>query len=121
MQTEAETLDELTTQPYQIQKAYKEAMEQFISKKISEAELFEKIKIIKVPKIPEAIYLCSAVIKKELQGRGLATQASIRLINKISKNSKQKPILFYWAWSKNGEKLANKLARLTNLELKFRK
>ena len=101
--------------------ATKELMDKFISKKISEAELFEKIKISNVPQIPEAIYLCSAVIKKEFRGKGLATQASIKLINKFIDNSRQKPILFYWAWSNEGEKLAIKMAKLTNLELKYRK
>ena len=98
----------------------KKLMKDFLSKKISEKELFEQIKNTKIKK-PEAIYLCASVVKKEFRRRGLATSAFVKIINKIIYNIKTKPILFYWGYSKEGERLAEKVANLTGLKLRARK
>lgn len=74
----------------------KKLMNDFLNKKINEAELFEGIKKIKLVKIPETIYLCASFLKEDFRGRGLATKAFIKSINKITKNGEYKPILFYW-------------------------
>ena len=96
-------------------------MDLFISIKINERELFERIKKIKFDKELEVLYLCSTVIKKEFRKKGLATEASLKLINKLTNNLDKRPILFYENYSKEGETIANKLANKTGLKLLSRK
>ncbi len=93
-------------------------MNKFIQRRINESKLFEEIKRMKIPKNPEAIYLCAAFIKKEYQNKGLATNACLNMIDKITQKGKNKPILFYLKFSEEGEKVATKISRLTGLELK---
>ncbi|MFA5856312.1 MAG: GNAT family N-acetyltransferase [Candidatus Pacearchaeota archaeon] len=95
-------------------------MDCFLSKKINEAELFEEIKKMKLKDTPETIYLCAAVLKEEFRGKGLATTAFVKAINKIIQNGKNKPILFYWKYSEEGGKLSQRVAKFTGLELKIR-
>lgn len=96
-------------------------MDEFISKEINEAKLFEKIKNLNTKRIPETIYLCASVIKEEFRGKGLSTTATIKIIRKVTDNLKKKPILFFWGYSKNGKKTAKKVSKLINLKLKERK
>lgn len=99
----------------------KKLMNDFLEKRITEAALFEEIKALNPSKPPETIYLCSSIIKKEYQGRGLATTAFVKAISKITKKSKTKPVLFYEGYSEEGEKVARKVATMTGLELRARK
>ncbi len=93
-------------------------MEQFLSLEIDEATLFEEIKGMSRLSPPEAIYLCSAVLKEEYRGRGLATLAFVKSISQIKGDSD--PILFYWKFSDEGERLAKRVARQMGLELRAR-
>lgn len=99
----------------------KKLMEEFVNNKITEAELVEQIKKIQFSGVPESIYLCSVIVDKKFQGRGLATSACIKIINKVTDNGKQKPVLFYWEYFDEGGKLARKIAKLAGLELRVRK
>lgn len=99
----------------------KKLMNSFISGKINERELFEKIKQEKIQQFPEAIYLCSAVIKKEFRRKGLVKEAFLKSLNKIISNSNKRPILFYESYSAEGNSLAKKIADLIGLTLKSRK
>jgi hypothetical protein len=92
-------------------------MNEFITKKIDEATLIAKIKKSKIPKSPDAIYLCASIVKKEFRGKGLATIASVKMISKIINKSKVKPCLFYWEYSKEGGKLDRRIANETGLKL----
>lgn len=96
-------------------------MNQFVNKEINEARLFEEIKKVKWKGCPESIYFCSVIIKSEFRRKGLASLAAEKTINKITKNGKYKPNLFYWAYSKAGEKMGAKLASIHNLKLFKRK
>ena len=96
-------------------------MDKFMSNKINESELFKEIKKLKLTDTPETIYLCASVVKKEFRRQGLATKAFVKMIDKITSNEKKKPILFAWAYSKEGGKLARKIAEITELKLKERK
>ncbi|MFA5174366.1 MAG: GNAT family N-acetyltransferase [Candidatus Pacearchaeota archaeon] len=97
----------------------KRLMASFLSKKINEAEMFEDIKKLDLNKRPETIYLCASVLREDYRGKGLATTAFIKAINRITKNT-YNPILFYWKYSEEGRSLLKRVAKLTNLELKER-
>jgi len=99
--------------------ATKLLMKKFIMHKINEEQLFKKVQNLINFKNFETLYLCSAFIKPEFRGKGLATKGFTKSIKKITKN-KQKPTLFYWAYSKEGNKLALKIAKLTKLKIKKR-
>lgn len=98
----------------------KELMHQFISKEITEAQLFEKIKISQAYKTREAIYFCSVFVRPEFRGRGLALESLTFAIRNSFDLSKSPP-LFYWAYSKEGDALAKRLAHDLKLPLFKRK
>ena len=96
-------------------------MDSFVKKRISEATLVKNIKKMKLTEIPEAIYLCASVIREDFRGRGLATSAFVKAINKITHSRKEKPALFCWEYSEEGGKLARRVADKTSLKLRIRK
>lgn len=88
-------------------------MNQFINKKISERELYE---LTPLNAKYEAIYMCSALLLEEFRGKGIAQCLAIKAIEGIQLGHSIKA-LFLWAFSKEGEKLAEKIAGLTGLPL----
>ena len=88
-------------------------MHQFISKEISERELYE---LTPLNTKYEAIYMCSALLLEEFRGKGIAQNLAVKAIESIQKDHSIKA-LFFWAFSKEGEKLAAKLSLLTELPL----
>ena len=80
----------------------KELMEAFLAGDLSERQLFEA-----TPEKGEyqAIYLCSALVLPEQQRMGLAKRMLVKSIEAIRANH---PItdLFFWPFSKEGERLA---------------
>jgi hypothetical protein len=88
-------------------------MNQFINKKISERELYE---LTPLNAKYEAIYMCSALLLEEFRGKGIAQGLAIKAIEGIQLGHSIKA-LFLWAFSKEGEKLAEKIAGLTGLPL----
>ena len=88
-------------------------MNQFIEQKISEKELYE---LTPLNTKYEAIYLCSALLMEEFRGKGIAQELCIEAIEGIKKAHSIKA-LFFWAFSKEGEKLAEKISRLIDLPL----
>ncbi len=99
--------------------ANKIIMNQFLSKKITERELFEKVKKEINYEIFNTIYLCSCFVKKEYRGKGLAVQAWRESILKIIGKRKVKPILFVWTQTKEGENTAKKVASNLKFPLKI--
>jgi len=88
-------------------------MNQFINKKISERELYEQTPLnIKY----EAIYMCSALLLEEFRGKGIAQTLGLKAIENIKKDHSIKA-LFFWSFSKEGEKLAKKASDLMGLPL----
>src|ERR1700758_1614728 len=76
-------------------------MQKFLSKEISEKELFYQTPIgIKY----EAVYLCSAMVLPEYRTKGIAKRLTIESINKIREDHPIKT-LFVWPFSKEGEGL----------------
>lgn len=88
-------------------------MTQFNNQKISERELYE---LTPMHTNYEAIYLCSALLLEEFRGKGIAQRLAIAAIESIQKTHPIKA-LFLWAFSKEGEKLAEKVAALSDLPL----
>ncbi len=88
-------------------------MTQFINKEISERELYE---LTPLNTKYEAIYLCSALLLEEFRGKGIAQRLGLKAIESI-KIAHSIKALFYWSFSKEGEKLANKASELMGLPL----
>jgi predicted GNAT family acetyltransferase len=88
-------------------------MSKFIEQKISERELYE---LTPLNTKYEAIYLCSALLLEEFRGKGIAQNLAIQAIENIKTDHNIKA-LFFWAFSKEGEKLAEKLSGLMGLPL----
>jgi predicted GNAT family acetyltransferase len=88
-------------------------MIKFINKTISERELYE---LTPMDAKYEAIYLCSALLLEEFRGKGIAQNLAVKAIESIRIDH---PIeaLFFWAFSKEGQKLAEKVSRLIGLPL----
>jgi predicted GNAT family acetyltransferase len=88
-------------------------MSKFIDQKISERELYE---LTPLNTKYEAIYLCSALLLEEFRGKGVAQKLAVEAIENIKTDHNIKA-LFFWAFSKEGEKLAEKLSGLMGLPL----
>jgi hypothetical protein len=88
-------------------------MTQIINHKISERQLYE---LTPLNTKYEAIYLCSALLLEEFRGKGIAQGLAIKAIESIKLDHSIKA-LFLWAFSKEGEKLAEKISGLIGLPL----
>jgi len=88
-------------------------MTQFINKEISERELYE---LTPLNTKYEAIYLCSALLLEEFRGKGIAQRVGAKAIENIKLDHSIKA-LFFWSFSKEGEKLADKASDLLGLPL----
>jgi len=95
-------------------------MNDFLAKKINEREMFEGIKKLREYKNPKVIYLCATFVKEQYRGQGLSTTAYVKMIEKIIKEGKIKPILFDWAFTPEGANIGKKIAEKTHLVLKRR-
>jgi hypothetical protein len=88
-------------------------MNKFINKEISERELYE---LTPLNTKYEAIYLCSALLLEEFRGKGIAQRLGVGAIENIKIDHPIKA-LFFWSFSKEGEKLAEKVSSLIGLPL----
>ncbi len=88
-------------------------MELFLKEKINERELLKKTK---PGEKYDAIYLCSALVLPEYRQKGLAKKLICRSVKSIKR---EYPIraLYYWGFSRAGERLARSVARETGLPL----
>lgn len=88
-------------------------MNRFLKKEISETQLLNETK----PGVKyEAIYLCSASVLPEYRRKGLAKQVGNKAIHEIMKDHPIKA-LYYWAFSPEGQALAEKAAKELKLPL----
>ncbi len=97
--------------------ATKDLMKRFLSNKLTEKNMFEEIKNLKFSEKLEAIYICSAMIKKEFRRNKLTLTAAIKLIKNLTNNLSTKPDLFYEPYSKEGDLFAKNLALNLNLKI----
>ncbi|HWY38000.1 MAG TPA: GNAT family N-acetyltransferase [Bacteroidia bacterium] len=92
-------------------------MNEFLQNKITEKELFDKTPI----GIPyEALYLCSAMVLPEYRRKGIAKRLTVEAIKNIGKKHRLQN-LFVWPFSKEGEILAEEIARLVSIKIFKRK
>ena len=91
----------------------RELMEKFISKKITEKELFDKTPL---DISYDALYLCSGLVLEEYQRKGIIKHLALKAIEDIRKDH---PIqfLFNWAFTEGGDRAAEKLSEQTGLPL----
>jgi len=90
-----------------------ELMMQFVERKINEKDILART----VPGSRyEAIYLCSALVLPEYRKKGIAQRLAIAAIKAIQR---EHPLtsLFYWSFSSEGDRLADAVAKVTNLPL----
>lgn len=91
-------------------------MQQFVCSTITEKELFDQTKI---GDAFDALYLCSAFVMPEHRRTGCATAMCVEAVKRISGG---KPMeLFYWAFSKEGEMLAQAVSKKFGVTLHARK
>ena len=88
-------------------------MNRFINKNITEQGLLD-LTPFNTPY--EAIYLCSAMVLSEYRNKGIAKRLTLEAIESIKK---QHPIksLFVWPFTKEGDSLAEHIAKLSSLPL----
>jgi GNAT superfamily N-acetyltransferase len=92
-------------------------MKEFLEKKISEKELFDRTPIgIKY----DALYLCSAMVLEEYRRKGVAKRLTLEAVSRIRESHPIK-YLFVWAFSEAGNQAADALAHITCLPLLKRK
>lgn len=96
-----------------------ELMKQFISKKLNESQLYKEIKKKITYKNFTTIYLCSAFVKPDYRKKGLASKAVMKSIEKIMKNNKI-PTLFFEAYSEDGRKTVEAMAKKLKIQVKER-
>ena len=88
-------------------------MQQFLDRTINEMELYQQTE---PGMVYDAIYLCSAMVLEEFRGKGIAKKLTLEAIESIRIDHPIKT-LFVWAFSREGEGLAEKIAFLTGLPL----
>jgi len=93
-----------------------ELMNKFLDCEITEKQLFEQTPL-KGPY--EAIYLCSAMVLEEYRNKGIASKLALDAIERMRKDNPIKA-LFVWAFSKEGDGMAEKIFQRTGLPLKRR-
>ena len=88
-------------------------MHDFLNGQCSEKELLNRTP---VGGPYQAIYLCSAMVLPEYRNKGIAKKLTLNAIASIQKTH---PIeaLFVWPFSKEGEKLSEKIAEQTGIKL----
>ncbi|MGZ3864831.1 MAG: hypothetical protein ACXVPN_16320 [Bacteroidia bacterium] len=90
-----------------------ELMHKFLEKEISEKQLYEKTPLhIKY----QAIYLCSAMVLSEYRRKGIAKRLTVEAVTGICREHPVKT-LFVWPFSKEGDALAEEIAKLCGLPL----
>lgn len=90
-----------------------ELMNRFLEKQISEKELFH---LTPVHSSYDAIYLCSALVLEEYRRKGITKQLALSAIEEIGKSNPLKA-LFVWAFTKEGDLAAEKIAEISELPL----
>lgn len=90
-----------------------ELMNRFLKNEISEKELFE---LTPLNATYEVIYLCSALVLDEYRRKGITKNLALTAIAKIREKHPLKAALV-WAFSPEGDRAAETIARLVELPL----
>lgn len=90
-----------------------DVMNRFLQQEITEKELFNLTPLnVKY----DAIYLCSALVLEEYRRQGITRTLALNAIEKIREKHPLKAA-FVWAFSPEGDKAAETIARLSGLPL----
>jgi len=90
-----------------------ELMSRFLTKEISEKELFE---LTPLNAQYDAIYLCSALVLEEYRRKGIVRNLACSAIENIRKTHPLKAA-FVWAFSPEGDQTAKNIAQFVGLPL----
>lgn len=90
-----------------------EIMNQFLQHKITEREL---LVLTPADITYESLYLCSALVLEEYRHQGIAKRLAVEAIVQICKDHPLKS-LFVWPFTKQGDALAENIARNVTLPL----
>lgn len=90
-----------------------ELMNKFVEEKITEKELYEQTPL---QETYDAIYLCSALVLEEYRRKGITRNLALKAIRRIRKKHPLKTA-FVWAFSPEGDRAAETIARLAELPL----
>ena len=93
-----------------------ELMNRFVTKEISEKELFE---LTPLNTTYEALYLCSGLVLEEYRRKGIIRELALKAIGEIRKDHPIR-VLFSWAFTSEGRLAAEALAKWTGLPLQIR-
>ena len=94
----------------------KTLMQDFLSGRISEQELFDQTK----PGMKfDCIYLCSATVLPEYRRQGRTLKMTVDAIRAIQKDFLI-DTLFVWPFSEEGKKLAAKIGEVCGMEVLFK-
>lgn len=88
-------------------------MNQFLNCRITEKELFDRTPF---DAKYEALYLCSAMVLEEYRKKGIAKQLILNAIERIRRDHPLQS-LFVWAFTEEGDRGSETVARLTSLPL----
>ncbi len=88
-------------------------MNRFLNNKITEQEILD---LTRPDTSYEAIYLCSAMVLEEYRGKGIAKKLTIGAIESIRKKHPIKNLVV-WPFSKEGDALADSIAKAVGLPL----
>ena len=93
------------------------SMDDFLSKKINECELFQNIQTTVDCDQFETIYVCLAYLTPKYRKRGLALKSLTDSVGKLLTKQKS-AVVFYWAYSPEGKKLAAKIGGKLGISLR---
>jgi hypothetical protein len=99
----------------------REDMLDFVSKKINERQLWVRVKKNFDRHNFNAMYVCTVIITPKYRRRGIALMALKEHIARITAFTRKDVRIFYWAWSKEGEKLAQAIKNILKIPIYFRK
>jgi len=90
-----------------------EIMTQFLHRKMSEKDILD---LTPEGGTYDTLYLCSALVLEEYRQKGIAKELCIKAIEKICVDHPLKA-LFVWSFTKEGEQLADKVAKQVGLPI----
>ena len=97
----------------------RENAEDFVTKRINERELFEKIRVMNVKFPPEAIYLCSFFMKEKYRRKGLITMAILKTLNRVTQKLRYTAEVFSWAYTSEGLAAIKKIEKITGIPVRL--
>jgi hypothetical protein len=93
------------------------SMDDFLTRRITERELFFSIRGRISPEDYSSLYLAAAMVQPAYRGKGLATEALTMQVRAYQNAICDDLALFYWPLTSEGDLLAKKIASTTGLTI----